>query len=67
MHRVLVAAAAGRRQTASGPRKSRGRAIFCTRASAADAFFGAHAHARFPSQDDDDAYARSYIYIYIHT
>ena len=45
----------------------RGRAIFCTRASAADAFFGAHAHARFPSQDDDDAYARSYIYIYIHT
>ena len=29
-----------------------------TRASAADAF-GAHAHARFPSQDDDDAYARS--------
>lgn len=29
-----------------------------TRASAADAF-GAHAHARVPSQDDDDAYARS--------
>ena len=52
MHRALVAAAAGRRQTASGP--ARGRAIFCTRESAADAF-GAHAHARFPSQDDDDA------------
>ena len=63
MHRALVAAAAGRRQTASGP--ARGRAIFCTRASAADAF-GAHAHARFPSQDDDDAYARSYIYIYTY-
>ena len=44
MHRALVAAAAGRRQTASGP--ARGRAIFCTRESAADAF-GAHAHARF--------------------
>ena len=33
MHRALVAAAAGRRQTASGP--ARDRAIFCTRASAA--------------------------------
>ena len=66
MHRALVAAAAGSRQTASGPARAAARFSARTRASAADAF-GAHAHARFPSQDDDDAYARSYIYIYIHT